>query len=499
MKDKTVQTQRFASQRLIPRDISESLGKLPPQALDLETAVLGAAMLEKKVVLEIIDILAAEDFYDDRHKEIWAAIVRLSNKSAPIDMRTVVSELREVGKIELIGGAYYVAELTSKVSSAANVEYHARVVKEMSLKRNLIRLASEIHHDGYEDTTDVFELIDRVQSQIFELLAITGKKSIQSQLQLYTSTLNNLQKKQAGKGVTGTNTGFNDLNRITAGWQDTDLILIAARPGMGKTAFMICASKAAARSGKPAAIFSLEMSAQQLMEREMSSEYDINNDRMRTGFLEDHQWARLGHDPNKLSALPIYIDDTAALSIMELRAKCRRLKAEHGIQLIIIDYLQLMRGERNKGDNREQEIASISRALKGIAKELNLPVIALSQLSRAVETRGGDKRPQLSDLRESGAIEQDADLVAFLYRPEYYNITVDEEGMDTKHAAEVIVSKHRNGGTGTVKIKFEGPYTRFLDWDTAPARENKLTKITRHEPPQIEENRMPYKDPDQPF
>jgi replicative DNA helicase len=481
---------------MMAKDLSQSLGKLPPQAIDLEETILGAIMLEQPAWLKVADILIADDFYDERHKHVWRSFQNLSLNSKPIDMRSVVSQLRKDGKIEHVGGAYFIAELTAKVSSAANVETYARTVKEMALKRSLIILASDMQQAAYADTSDVFETIDKLQQNILNLLSITDKKKTLSQLELYTLTLQNLQSKKSGGGITGVNTGFRELNRITAGWQRSDLILIAARPGMGKTAFMLCTAKSAAKNNGAVGIFSLEMSAIQLQERLMSGTYEIHNDRMRTGFLEDHQWQALGSDPQKLSQLPIFIDDTAAISIMDFRTKARRLKAEHDVQLIIVDYLQLMRGDSVRGGNREQEISSISRGLKQTAKELNIPVIALSQLSRAVETRGGDKRPQLSDLRESGAIEQDADIVSFLYRPEYYGITVDEEGMPTKDAAEVIVSKHRNGGTGSVKIKFEGPYTRFLDYPEVRT----YTKDLPADDAEIQHpSRLPYKDDDQPF
>ncbi len=468
------------SNKLIPRDLSESLGKLPPQALDLEEAVLGALMLEKNALNTVVEFLKPEHFYADAHKEIYQSIIDLFKASEPVDMRTVVNQLRKNAKLELVGGAYIIAELTAKVSSAANIEYHARVIIEMAIKRELIHIASQIHHDAYEDTTDVFELLDKTEQSVFEISDSNLRKNYDNMRNLMARAIQELQiLKDHKDGLTGVPSGFTSLDRITSGWQKSDLVIIAARPGMGKTAFVVSSLRNAAVDFKiPVAIFSLEMASVQLVNRMISAEAELEGDKIRRGNLADHEWTQLVHKTSRLSSAPIFIDDTPALSILELRAKCRRLKAEHNVQLIVIDYLQLMRGEL--GGNREQEIASISRALKGIAKELNVPVLALSQLSRGVETRGGDKRPQLSDLRESGSIEQDADIVMFLYRPEYYKITVDEEGMPTQGMAEVIVAKHRNGSTGTAKLKFIGKFTKFADFDAPSSHENPFSgMITR--------------------
>ncbi|MEQ8924665.1 MAG: replicative DNA helicase [Fulvivirga sp.] len=456
------------SNRLV-KDINDTLGKLPPQAIDLEEAVLGALMLEKDALSTVIDILTPESFYQDSHKEIYKAIVVLFNNSEPVDMRTVVSQLRKNGKLELVGGSYYIAELTSKVSSAANIEYHARIVTEMAIKRELIKVASEIHHDAYEDTTDVFQLLDKTESALFEISEANIRKNYDNMTSLMAQAIHELEERKNHKdGLTGVPSGFTALDRVTSGWQKSDLVIIAARPGMGKTAFVVSALRnAAVDFNQAVAIFSLEMSSVQLVNRLISAEAQLESEKIKKGNLEDYEWQQLIHKTNKLSKAPIFIDDTPALSILELRAKCRRLKAQHDVQLIVIDYLQLMSGDSSKGGgNREQEIASISRALKGIAKELDVPVIALSQLSRAVETRGGDKRPQLSDLRESGSIEQDADMVMFLYRPEYYGITEDENGMPTSGVGEVIIAKHRNGSLENVQLKFIGKYTKFSDLDT---------------------------------
>ncbi len=810
------------STKLVPRDISESLGKLPPQALDLEEAVLGALMLEKNALNAVVEFLKPEHFYAEAHKEIYTAIVELFKNSEPVDMRTVVHQLRKTAKLELIdSGAYKIAELTSKVSSAANIEYHARVIIEMAIKRTLIQIASQIHTDAYEDTTDVFELLDKTEQSIFEVSDSNLRKNYDNMKNLMYRAIQELQKlKEHKDGLTGVPSGFTALDRMTSGWQKSDLVIIAARPGMGKclgkgtkvlmfdgtlqnvenvqvgdllmgddstprkvlslatgrenmywvhqnhgisyrvneshilslkrsrregghehgevlnievrdyllksdkfksnykgykvpvsfenrslplepyylglwlgdghsyssritntdaeviaylenyaeglelelveyrqegkvsnygitkgfrgkqdffslqgvlrelnllenkhiphkflvnsadnrlqllaglidsdghyneefhvyeitqkreelakeikflcdtlgfktsirtkkacitdrnfetqvfrvrisgdvekipvkverkkartrissidwrhtgiqveldkvdayygfeidgnrlflledmtvthnTAFVVSALRNAAVDFKiPVAIFSLEMASLQLVNRMISAEAELEGEKIKRGQLADFEWQQLVHKTNKLSSAPIFIDDTPALSVLELRAKCRRLKAEHNVQLIIVDYLQLMKGEQ--GGNREQEIASISRALKGIAKELSVPVLALSQLSRGVETRGGDKRPQLSDLRESGSIEQDADIVMFLYRPEYYKIDVDEDNMPTQGMGEVIIAKHRNGSTGTVKLKFIGKYTKFADFDS-PSSESPFPGFVKFE------------------
>lgn len=467
--------------KLLVRDISESLGKLPPQAPDLEEAVLGALMLEKNALTAVIEFLRPEHFYSEAHKLIYEAIIDLFKNSEPVDMRTVVAQLRKNGKLELVEGAYKIAELTSKVSSAANIEYHARIIIEMAIKRSLIEIASQIHHDAYEDTTDVFELLDKTEQNIFQISDSNLRKNYDTMKSLMFQAIQELQEKKNHKdGLTGIPTGFSKLDRVTSGWQRSDLVIIAARPGMGKTAFIVSALRnAAVDFNYPVAIFSLEMASLQLVNRLISAEAELESEKIKKGNLAEFEWQQLVHKTNRLSSAPIFIDDTPALSILELRAKCRRLKAEHNIQMVVVDYLQLMKGEA--GGNREQEIASISRALKGVAKELNIPVIALSQLSRGVETRGGDKRPQLSDLRESGSIEQDADIVMFLYRPEYYKITVDEDGMPTQGLAEVIIAKHRNGSLENVKLKFIGKYTKFADFDGPVGNENPFSGMITKE------------------
>ncbi len=444
-------------------------GKLPPQRLEMEAAVLGALMLEKDALTTVVDILKAHSFYKDGHQRIYKAISNLFDKSEPIDQLTVVQELREMGELEAAGGVGYVAGLTMQINSAANIEAHARVILEAAIKRELIRTATDILRDAYEETTDVFELLDATEKNIFQVSEDNMRKGVDSMQDLMVKAIKELEEKKHQKdGLTGVPTGFSALDRVTSGWQPSDLVIIAARPGMGKTAFVVSAMRnAAVDFKKPVAIFSLEMSSLQLVNRLISAEAELDSEKIKKGNLADYEWAQLNHKISALSSAPIFIDDTPALSIRELRAKCRRLKSQHDIQLIIIDYLQLMSGGEagRPGGNREQEIASISRALKGIAKELNIPVIALSQLSRSVETRGGDKKPQLSDLRESGSIEQDADMVIFLYRPEYYKITEDEMGNPTQGMGEVIIAKHRNGSLETVQLKFIGRFTKFADLD----------------------------------
>ena len=451
-------------------DFSGQLGKLPPQAIEIEEAILGALMLERDALTSVIEILRPESFYKDANRLIFEAIVQLFNNSDPVDIKTVVHQLRKNGQLEIIGGAYYVSELTTKVNSSANIEYHARIVAEQSIKRELIRISGEIQNDAYEDTIDVFRLLDKAEQSLFDVSEAHIRKNYDKMSSLLHEAIEQIAAKKDRKdGLTGIPTGFSALDRVTSGWQPSDLVIIAARPGMGKTAFVVSAMRnAAVDFGKPVALFSLEMSSIQLVNRLICAEAELESEKIKKGDLADYEWEQLIHKTAKMSDAPIFIDDTPGLSILELRAKSRRLVAQHGVSLIIIDYLQLMTGDTSKsgGGNREQEIASISRALKGIAKELNVPVIALSQLSRAVETRGGDKRPQLSDLRESGSIEQDADMVMFLYRPEYYGITQDENGAPLNGVGEVIIAKHRNGQLKNVQLKFIGKFTKFEDLDT---------------------------------
>ncbi len=463
------QNQRGFGKNLFLETLRSESGKLPPQAVELEEAVLGALMIEKDALTAVVDILQPSSFYKESHQRIYNSILLLFGKSEPIDMLTVTTQLRSTGELEFVGGASYLVKLTNKVNSAANIEYHARIITQSAIKRDMIKIAGDILRDAYEDTTDVFNLLDKTEQTFFEISERNIRKNYADASTIMRATIEELEKKKNNKdGLTGVASGFTDLDRITSGWQNTELTIIAARPAMGKTAFVVSAMRnAAVEWNIPVAMFSLEMSATQLMLRLISAEAEIDSNKLRKGKLENHEWVQLHQKIKNLSNAPIYIDDTPALSILEMRAKCRRLKAQFDIGLVIIDYLQLMTADSGGGakGNREQEIAAISRAMKNLAKEINVPVIALSQLSRAVETRGGDKRPQLSDLRESGSIEQDADMVMFLYRPEYYKITQDEQGNSTEGVGEVIIAKNRSGDVDTVKLRFIGKYTKFTDLD----------------------------------
>lgn len=442
-------------------------GKVQPQAVPLEEAVLGAVMLDKEALPVILDILRSDSFYLDSHKAIYKAMLRLFEKSQPIDLLTVTEELRKGGDLEVVGGPVYIVELTNKVASAANIEYHARIISQKYIQRELITVSTKVIKDAFEDTTDVFQLLDDAEQGLFSIAQQNMSRGYESLSSLSGKMLKQLEelKGQDGGGLTGVPTGFTDLDRLTSGFQSSDLIILAARPGMGKTAFTLSLAKnAAVDFAKPIAFFSLEMSSLQLAQRIISMEAEISGMKMRSGQLEDYEWQQLHTAIERIGEAPIFIDDTPGINVFELRAKCRRLKMQHDIQMIVIDYLQLMSGggDNQKG-NREQEVSAISRALKGLAKELEVPVIALSQLSRAVEQRGGTKRPQLSDLRESGSIEQDADIVSFIYRPEYYQILEDEEGQSLKDVAELIIAKHRHGALKTVKLRFTPEFARFSD------------------------------------
>jgi replicative DNA helicase len=448
--------------------LSQHLGKLPPQAVDIEEAVLGALMLEKDALSAVIDVLRPECFYKDSHQLIFKAIHELFHKAEPIDILTVTHTLKKSGDLEIVGGAYYISQLTSRIASAANIEYHARIILQKYIQRELIRISGETIRDSYEDNMDVLELLDKAEKNLFEIAEGNIRRNFEDMQSLIAKAIKEIEiASNQESGITGVPSGFTELDRVTAGWQKSDLIILAARPGMGKTAFVLSLAKnAAVQFKRPVAFFSLEMSSIQLVNRLISSETEITSDKIRKGQLANHEWQQLNAKIKPLTEAPLYIDDTPSLSVFELRAKCRRLVAEKKVSMIIIDYLQLMvAGNDNKNGNREQEISTISRSLKAIAKELAVPIIALSQLSRAVETRGSTKRPQLSDLRESGAIEQDADMVMFIYRPEYYDLNEDENGQSTQGLAEIIVAKNRNGAQSTVNLKFIGHLTKFTDID----------------------------------
>jgi replicative DNA helicase len=460
---------------LIGRKIDKSTiinlerGKIPPQAVDLEEVVLGAMMIDKKGVDEVIDILHPDVFYKDAHRFIYEAIFVLFEESQPVDLLTVSSQLKKSGKLEASGGDFYLIKLTQKVASSAHIEFHARIILQKFIQRSLIKISNEIIEDAYDEATDVFDLLDNAESKLYDVTQGNLKRSAETAQNLVIQAKKRIEEIAGKEGMSGIPSGFDKVDKLTSGWQPSDLIIVAARPGMGKTALTLSmARNMAVNSNMPVAFFSLEMSSVQLITRLISSETGLSSEKLRTGKLEKHEWEQLNVKVKSLESAPLFIDDTPSLSIFDLRAKARRLASQHGIKIIMIDYLQLMTaGGSQKGGNREQEISTISRNLKALAKELNVPVIALSQLSRAVETRGGSKRPILSDLRESGAIEQDADIVSFIYRPEYYKIEEwdDEERTPTQGQAEFIVAKHRNGGLENIRLKFIGNQGKFDNLD----------------------------------
>ncbi len=459
-------TTRFTRNKT--EDISNLLyGKIPPQARELEEAVLGAILIEKDAISYVSDILKPESFYVDAHATIFRAIQTLFGKAQPIDLLTVTEELRKNAKLEEVGGAFYLSELTNKIASSANVEFHARIIIQKFIQRELIRISNDIIRDSYEDTTDVFDLLDNAEKRIYEITDKNLRNSTKRMGELVSKSIaqiNDLINREDGLLEDSVPSGYLELDKMTAGWKATDLIIVAARPSMGKTAFVLNLARNAAVDFKmPVAIFSLEMGAVQLAKRLISLECEIDAQKVANGKMSDNEYKILVDKVEKLSQAPIHINDQPAINIYELRAQCRRLQNAHGIKMVIIDYLQLMSGSGDKGQNREQEISSISRSLKGLAKELNIPVIALSQLNRSVETRGGEKKPQLSDLRESGSIEQDADMVMFLYRPEYYNLNEGADGASLKGVAELIIAKHRNGPTGSVNLRFNKAFGKFYD------------------------------------
>lgn len=452
-------------------------GKVPPQARELEEAVLGAVMLEKNAFDAVIELLKPECFYVDAHQRIFRAMQSLANKSQPIDILTVVEELKTREELDIIGGPYYVTKLTNAVVSAANIESHARIILQKFIQRELIRISGEIITDAYEDSTDIFELLDDAEGKLFEITNQHLRSTIQPIDSVLVDTIRRIEDlRHRNEDVTGVPSNFKALDKITYGWQNSDLIILAARPAVGKTAFALNLARNAvmhATQSTAVAFFSLEMSAAQLVQRILAAESEIMLEKIARGKMEEHEMKQLyTKGIQRLSQAPLFIDDTPALNIFELRAKCRKLKNKHNIGMVIIDYLQLMSGTGdNRSGNREQEISNISRNLKGLAKELSIPIIALSQLSREVEKRGakdGSRVPQLSDLRESGAIEQDADLVMFLYRPDYYDINTNAEGEDQKGLTEVKIAKHRNGSLDTIKLKALLHIQKFISWDDDP-------------------------------
>ncbi|HPE87260.1 MAG: replicative DNA helicase [Bacteroidales bacterium] len=440
-------------------------GRVPPQAVDLEEIVLGSMLLEREALTEVIDIIKPAIFYKESHQKICEAIHTLFRKSEPIDIMTVTNELKNSKNLEAVGGAYYIAQLTNKVASAANIEYHARILVQKHIERELIKSSSDIIKMAYDESIDVFDLLDKAQGGLFELSENNFRRSYVTMDSIVREAVEEIQKARTHTDeLRGVPTGFTELDGVTGGLQRSDLIILAARPGMGKTALALTiARNMAVNHKRPVAVFSLEMAAIQLATRLIASESGIPAEKLRKGELTESEWQALTTNIGALAEAPLYLDDTPALSIFELRAKCRRLKEQYDIQFAVIDYLQLMTAGMDKG-NREQEISTISRSLKALAKELNIPIMALSQLSRDVEKRGGTKKPVLSDLRESGAIEQDADIVLFVYREQYYNIEDNHKNNEIQEA-DLRIAKHRNGQIKDLRLKFIPTLATFSDPD----------------------------------
>lgn len=438
---------------------------LQPQALDVERAVLGALMNDRDAYAVVCEILSPESFYEKRNQDIYSAIRDLSLAEKPVDVLTVTDELERQGNLDKVGGAIYLADLSNKVASSANIEYHARIIAHKFLARQLISFASNIETKAFDGSMDIDDLMQEAEGSLFELSRRNMKKDYTQIDPVISNAVEVIQKAAANKdGLTGVPTGYHKLDNITSGWQASDLVIIAGRPAMGKTSFALSMAKNIAADFKvPMAFFSLEMSNVQLVNRLISNCCEIQGSKILNGQLKPDEWERLDKRLNNLIGSPLYVDDTPGLSVFELRTKARRLVRDHGVKIIMIDYLQLMNANGMRFSSRQEEVSTISRSLKQIAKELDIPILALSQLNRGVESREGleGKRPQLSDLRESGAIEQDADMVLFVHRPEYYHIYQDENGRDLHGMAQIIIAKHRKGATGDVLLNFRGEFTRF--------------------------------------
>lgn len=457
-----------------PAPIDNAYGHLQPQALDIERAVLGALMIDKDAFTVVSDVLRPETFYEPRHQKIYHAIQSLNFDQRPVDIMTVTDQLAREGTLQEVGGGAYVVELSSLVASSANISYHAKILSQKYLLRELISFASRVESSAFDETTDVDELMQTAEGKLFELSQKNVKQEYTQIDPVLDEAVRQLQKAAENKGgITGVPSGFRKLDKITSGWQPSDLVIIAGRPAMGKTSFALSIAKniVTGPAPQPVAFFSLEMSNVQLVNRLISNVCEIPGNKILSGQLAPDEWERFDKNLRRLTGAPLYVDDTPGLSIFELRTKARRLVREKGIKLLMIDYLQLMNANGTRFTNRQEEVSTISRALKGLAKELNIPVLALSQLNRGLEQREGieGKRPQLSDLRESGAIEQDADMVLFVHRPEYYRIYKDEHGNDLTGMAQIIIAKHRKGATGDVILRFRGEYTRFSNPEDEPA------------------------------
>lgn len=444
-------------------------GRIQPQALELEEAVLGALMIEKDAYSQVSEILRPDSFYERRHQLIYSAITDLAVNQKPVDILTVKEQLSKRGELEEVGGPFYITQLSSKVASSAHIEYHARIIAQKYLARELITFTSHIQGKAFDETLDVDDLMQEAEGKLFEISQQNMKKDYTQINPIIAEAYELLQKAAARTdGLSGLESGFTKLDKMTAGWQNSDLVIIAARPAMGKTAFVLSMARNIAVNFKnPVALFSLEMSNVQLVNRLIVNVCEIPGEKIKSGQLAAYEWQQLDYKLKDLIDAPLYVDDTPSLSVFELRTKARRLVREHGVRILIIDYLQLMNASGMAFGSRQEEVSTISRSLKGLAKELNIPIIALSQLNRGVENREGieGKRPQLSDLRESGAIEQDADMVCFIHRPEYYKIFQDDKGNDLRGMAEIIIAKHRNGATGDVLLRFKGEFARFQNPD----------------------------------
>ncbi|MBO5444419.1 MAG: replicative DNA helicase [Muribaculaceae bacterium] len=461
------QSSRFQNRPRRPAvPVTDPTGKLPPRDTDLEEAVLGALMIEKDAYMNVCDILTPESFYDPANQKIYEAVSQLGLSQRPIDMLTVVEQLRANGSLEEVGGPLKITQLTSNIYSAANVEYHAKIVAQKYLARRLISYATNIETKAFDEGNDIDDLLQEAEALLFDISQNQIKREVTQIDPVINQAIEQIQNAaNSSSGLSGLQTGYTDLDRMTSGWQNSDLIIIAARPAMGKTAFVLSMAKEMTVTYSiPVAIFTLEMANVQLVKRLLSNVASLEGEKIKSGQLSNEEWDRLNACLKNIYSAPLYLDETPGLSITELRTKARRLVREHGVKMIMIDYLQLMNAGGLKLGSREQEVSTISRSLKALAKELNIPIIALSQLNRSTETRE-DKRPVLSDLRESGAIEQDADIVCFIHRPEYYTKSgEDAQGNDIRGLAELIVAKHRSGAVGDVKLRFVSKYAKFENW-----------------------------------
>lgn len=463
-----MQDSRSAKKPNKPADAVDLAGHRPPSDTPIEAAVLGAILISKDAYTTVCDMLRPESFYDPRHALIYEAIQTLGASQQPIDFITVINQLEKNGTLDQAGGRPYIVELTTNIGSAAHVEYHARIVMQKFLARELINFGAKVQSAAFDESNDIEEVMQETEGELFTLSQRNIKKDVTQIDPVITEAIKAMEvAKSRTSGLSGLESGYRELDKITSGWQNSDLIIIAARPAMGKTAFVLSMAKnMAVNFNTPIAVFSLEMSKLQLVNRLISNVAELDGAKIKSGDLSDYEWQQTLARLNALFGAPLYIDDSPSLSIFELRTKARRLVREKNIKMIIIDYLQLMNASGMKYGSREQEVSMISRSLKQLAKELEIPIIALSQLNRSVESRTDNKRPQLSDLRESGAIEQDADMVCFIHRPEYYlRSGEDAEGNDIRGLAEFIIAKHRSGSVGDVKMRFRSMFARFENWD----------------------------------